>query len=144
MKGPSVRVTKRYRFAASHRLHSPAISDEENRTMFGKCNNPHGHGHNYQVEIAVRGEVDPDSGRAVDPDRLDRLVREHVLRILDHSNMNADVPEFKSEVPTTENLALLIERWLKQHWDGAFGEGPALEYVKVQETKNNTFQTADR
>jgi 6-pyruvoyltetrahydropterin/6-carboxytetrahydropterin synthase len=143
MKGASVRVTKRYRFSASHRLHSPAFSDQENRAMFGKCNNPHGHGHNYQLEIAVRGEVDPGSGRAVDPDRLDRLVHDHVLRVLDHSNMNADVPEFKSEVPTTENLALLIERWLKQHWGAAF-TGPALEYVRVRETKNNTFQTADR
>jgi 6-pyruvoyltetrahydropterin/6-carboxytetrahydropterin synthase len=144
MKAPSVRVTKRYRFAASHRLHAPAFSDEQNRAMFGKCNNPHGHGHNYQLEIAVRGEVDPASGRAIDPERLDGLVREHVIRVLDHSNMNEKVPEFKSMVPTTENLAILIERWLKQSWDAAFGTGPVLEYVRVQETKNNTFQTADR
>jgi 6-pyruvoyltetrahydropterin/6-carboxytetrahydropterin synthase len=144
MKAPFVRVTKCYRFAASHRLHAPAFSDEENRTMFGKCNNPHGHGHNYQLEIAVRGEVDAASGRAIDPDRLDRLVQEHVLQILDHSNMNEEVPEFKRMVPTTENLAILIERWLQQHWAEALGNGPALEYVKLRETRNNTFQTADR
>ena len=144
MNGPLVRVTKRYRFAASHRLHAPTFSDDENRTLFGKCNNPHGHGHNYLLEIAVRGEVDPASGLATDPEQLDRLVREHVLQVLDHSNMNEEVPEFKSMVPTTENLALLIERWLKQHWGEAFGTGTTLEYVKVQETKNNTFQTADR
>jgi 6-pyruvoyltetrahydropterin/6-carboxytetrahydropterin synthase len=144
MKLPSVRVTKRYHFSASHRLHAPAFSDEENRAMFGKCNNPHGHGHNYQLEIAVRGGVDAASGRAVDPDRLDRLVREHVIQILDHSNMNEEVPEFTQVVPTTENLASLIEQWLQQHWTEALGPGPALEYVRVQETKNNTFQTADR
>lgn len=141
---PSVRVTKRYRFAASHRLHTPSFSDEENRAMFGKCNNPHGHGHNYVLDIAVRGEVDPASGRAVDPHGLDRLVRERVIQILDHSNMNEEVPEFRSMVPTTENLAILIERWLRQHWGEAFGAGPSLEYVRVQETKNNTFQTAER
>ena len=141
----TVRVTRRYRFAASHRLHSKALSDLANGELFGKCNNPFGHGHNYELEVSVRGRVDASSGRAVDTGRLDQLVGRQVLQPLDHSNMNTDVPEFRELVPTTENLALVIERRLRQHWDGWFPNGePSLEYIRVQETKNNKFQTADR
>ena len=132
----TVRVTRRYRFAASHRLHAAGLSDAENYQLFGKCNNPFGHGHNYELEVAVRGPVDAKSGQAVDRGLLDSLVAAHVLKPFDHANMNTEIGEFQELVPTTENLALVIERRLKQHWDG-----PPIEYIKVQETKNNKFQT---
>ncbi len=145
MSSPVARVTRRYRFAASHRLHSPAFSDGENAELFGKCNNPFGHGHNYEVEVAVRGSVDARLGRAIDVGRLDELVQAHVTGPLDHVNMNIDIPEFLELIPTTENLALVIEQRLRRQWGTAFPkDGPVLEYVKVQETKNNRFQTAER
>lgn len=142
MSQPVVRLTKSYRFAASHRLHAAGLSDEQNREVFGKCNNPFGHGHNYVVEIALRGPVDAATGRAADPKALDALIAEQVLGPLDHANMNVDVPEFRDTVPTTENLALVIEARLRRSWSSAFdANGPVLDYVRVQETRNNKFQT---
>jgi 6-pyruvoyltetrahydropterin/6-carboxytetrahydropterin synthase len=145
VSAPVVRVTRTYRFAAAHRLHAAALSADENREIFGKCNNPFGHGHNYLVEVAFRGAVDASTGRAADPPALDRLIAEQVLAPFHHANLNEDVPEFRGTVPTTENLALVIERRLRAHWKPVFGEhGPALDYVRVQETKNNKFQTTGR
>lgn len=142
MTQPVVRLTKSYRFAASHRLHAGGLSDEENREVFGKCNNPFGHGHNYVVEVALRGPVDEITGRAADPKALDAFIAEQVLAPFDHVNMNMDVPEFRDVVPTTENLALVIEARLRRTWSSTFGEnGPVLDYVRVQETRNNKFQT---
>jgi 6-pyruvoyltetrahydropterin/6-carboxytetrahydropterin synthase len=133
----TVRVARRYGFAASHRLHSPALSDAANRALYGKCNNPHGHGHNYEVEIVARGRVDRVTGRAIDLAELDRLVEERVLSVFRYRDLNQD-PAFRDAVPTTENLAEEVHRRLREEWDGRFGtDGPALERVGIHETERN-------
>jgi 6-pyruvoyltetrahydropterin/6-carboxytetrahydropterin synthase len=134
----TVRLTRKYGFAASHRLHSFALSDEENRRAYGKCNNPHGHGHNYEVEITVRGEVDPVTGRAVDLSRLDRIAEEQILKPLRYRNLNEEVPVFREFVPTTENLAAELDRRLRSAWPEVFPEGrPVLEKLRIWETERN-------
>lgn len=139
------RVTRRYRFAASHRLHTPQLNEEENRRLYGKCNNPYGHGHNYEVEVSVVGPADPATGYAVDPAALDRLVAREVLEPFDHRNINAEVAGFERAVPTSENLAVEICRRLKRKWAGAFpGQWPRLDRVRIAETERNIFEiTAD-
>ena len=135
------RVTRRYQFAASHRLHSDELGEEENQRLYGKCNNPYGHGHNYVVEVSVRGPADRVSGRAVDPDRLDGLVRRQVVEAFDHRNLNAEVPEFAGVVPTSENLGYEICRRLKRKWTEVFpAEWPKLEKVRIAETPRNIFE----
>ena len=133
-----MRVTSRYRFAASHRLHTPALNNEENRTLFGKCNNPHGHGHDYTVDITVEGPVDA-AGLVVNRLALDALVKEQVLAKLDHKNLNCDVAEFAHAVPTSENLASLIRASLESQWTLA----PRLVRVQISETARNTFAWED-
>jgi len=134
------RVTRRYEFPASHRLHSGELSDDENRVLYGKCNHPYGHGHNYTVEVSARGPADAH-GRAVDVAVLDELVRREVLARFGHRNLNVEVPEFAREVPTSENLAREICRRLKRSWRAAFpGEWPALERIRVGETRKNSFE----
>jgi 6-pyruvoyltetrahydropterin/6-carboxytetrahydropterin synthase len=130
-----MRVTRRYRFAASHRLDSSALSAEENRKLYGKCNNPYGHGHDYSLEISVEGPVQAD-GMVVDRDALDRLVERRILCLLDHKNLNRDVPEFEGVVPTTENLASVVERRLREHWNLK----PRLARIRIAETDRNTFE----
>jgi len=139
------RVTRRYAFAASHRLNSPVLAPEENRRLYGKCNNPYGHGHNYVVEVSACGPLEPGSQRAVDTDALDRLVAREVLAGLDHRNLNTEVEAFEHAVPTSENLAGEICRRLKRHWRAVFpGEWPRLEKVRIAETARNIFEvTAD-
>ena len=135
------RVTRRYEFAASHRLHSVQLGPEENRRLYGKCNNPHGHGHNYVVDVSVRGPLDAATGRAVDTAVLDELVRRQVLAPFDHRNMNAEVPAFERLVPTSENLGLEICRRLKTSWKEVFpGEWPRLEKIRIAETPRNIFE----
>jgi 6-pyruvoyltetrahydropterin/6-carboxytetrahydropterin synthase len=135
------RVTRRYEFAASHRLHAPQLSDDENRKLYGKCNNPHGHGHNYVVEVSARGPLDAATGRAIDTAALDRLVRREVLTPFGHRNLNEDVASFTEVVPTSENLAAEVCRRLKREWRGAFpGEWPKLEEIRIAETARNIFE----
>ena len=134
------RVTRSYRFAASHRLHAPQLTEEQNQAIYGKCNNPFGHGHNYVLEVTARGPVD-DSGRALDPVRLDDLVRQQVLTPFSHRNLNVDVNSFAARVPTSENLAVEICRRLKENWAAVFpGEWPKLERVRIAETARNIFE----
>ena len=134
-------VTRKYRFSASHRLHAPALGDAENRALYGKCNNPFGHGHNYEIAVTVRGPVEPRSGRAVDPELLDGLVRRQVLEPFEHRNLNEEVEAFRAAVPTSENLAVEICRRLKENWSGAFpGEWPRLDGVRIAETARNIFE----
>ncbi len=139
------RVTRRYQFAASHRLHAPRLSEEENRRVYGKCNNPYGHGHNYVLEVSARGPADARTGRALDPAALDAVVFERVLRAFDRRNLNTEVEAFAACVPTSENLAIEICRRLNAFWRSAFpGEWPKLDRVRVAETANNSFEiTAD-
>ena len=137
-------VTRRYRFAASHRLHTPRLSEEENRQLYGKCNNPYGHGHNYEVEITVQGPVDGVTGRAVDLVELDRLVKAVVLDAFDHRNLNAEIPQFAEIVPTSENLALQLDQRLRARWHTAFpGAWPRLEKIRIAETERNIFEVSE-
>jgi len=140
----TVRLARRYEFSASHRLHSPALTDDENRALYGKCNNPHGHGHNYEVELMVRGSVDAVTGRAIDLAALDRLAEEQILAPFRWRNLNEEVPAFRSEVPTTENLAAEVDRRLRAIWNDRLGPlGPRLERVSIQETERNICQLSD-
>lgn len=135
------RVTRRYRFSASHRLHSAQLNEAENREIYGKCNNPYGHGHNYVVDVSAHGPLDPVSGRAVDTARLDDLVTREILTPFDHSNLNEGVEAFASLVPTSENLAVEISRRLKRNWNTVFpGEWPKLAKVRIAETPRNVFE----
>lgn len=137
-----MRITRRYRFAASHRLHSEQFSETENRELYGKCNNPYGHGHDYILEVTVNGPADPASGQVVNRAVLDRLVNERVIRDFDHKYFNADVPEFAANfVPTSENILRVIEQRLKANWRDVFpGHSPQLEGIRLQETKRNRFE----
>ena len=135
------RVTRRYEFAASHRLHSGQLSEEANRRLYGKCNNPYGHGHNYVVEVSARGPADGATGRAIDTARLDELVERQVLRTFGHRNLNADLDAFAGVVPTSENLGVEICRRLKRNWGETFpGAWPKLEKVRIAETARNIFE----
>lgn len=135
------RVTRRYGFAASHRLHAAGLSEEQNREIYGKCNNPFGHGHNYQVEISALGPADERTGLAVDLSALDGLVAREVLQPFDHRNLSKDVREFQAVVPTSENLAVEICRRLKRNWSAVFpGRWPRLEKVRIAETPRNIFE----
>jgi 6-pyruvoyltetrahydropterin/6-carboxytetrahydropterin synthase len=133
-----VELGRRYRFAASHRLHSAKLSEEENHRLYGKCNNPHGHGHNYVLEISLSGDVDPATGMIANLADLDGFVEREILEPFDHRSLNEEVPAFRDQVPTTENLCIEIFRRLKPF-------SPAkLERVRVEETSNNSFEyTAD-
>jgi 6-pyruvoyltetrahydropterin/6-carboxytetrahydropterin synthase len=135
--GPvKVELGRRYRFAASHRLHSPQLSEEENRRVFGKCNNPHGHGHNYVLEVRVSGPIDAATGMIANLSDLDAFVEREVLEPLDHKSLNEDVPAFREVVPTTEALCVEIHRRLK-----AFPYAK-LERIRIEETSNNSFEYA--
>ena len=105
-------LTRRAEFSASHYYHNPELSPEENRRVFGKCNNPHGHGHNYVLEVTVQGEIDPRSGMVVDLKQLKEVMAREVLEVLDHRFLNEEVPVFHHVIPTTENLAVEVWRML--------------------------------
>jgi 6-pyruvoyltetrahydropterin/6-carboxytetrahydropterin synthase len=125
---------RRYMLSASHRLHAPSLSAEQNRATYGKCNNPHGHGHNYVVEVLVGGEVDAETGMVVNMATLDEEVRAKVIDRFDHANLNLD-PLFQTRVPTTENLCRAVFDLL----DGRL-QPAKLVRVRVEETENNFFE----
>ena len=129
-----LRLTRRYPFSASHRLHSAHLSEAENQRAYGKCNNPYGHGHNYVVEVAVSGAVDPATGMIANLADLDAFVAQQVLEPFDRTYLNEEVAEFRETVPTTENLCVEIFRRLR-----AFPHAK-LERVLVEETSLNTFE----
>jgi 6-pyruvoyltetrahydropterin/6-carboxytetrahydropterin synthase len=126
---------RRYTLSASHRLHSDALTPEQNCAVYGKCSNPHGHGHNYVLEVLVSGAVADDTGMVINLVDLDAVLRTQVLGRFDHANLNLD-PLFTSHVPTTENLCKAVFGLLKD----AVPAEVALEYVRVEETENNFFQ----
>jgi 6-pyruvoyltetrahydropterin/6-carboxytetrahydropterin synthase len=132
--GLRIALGRRYRFVASHRLHSEKLSEEENCRVYGKCNNPYGHGHNYVVEVKVSGTVDPATGMIVNLADLDGFVEREVLEAFDHKSLNEEVQVFREKVPTTENLCIEIFERLK-HFSLA-----RLERVRVEETSNNAFE----
>jgi 6-pyruvoyltetrahydropterin/6-carboxytetrahydropterin synthase len=129
-----LRLTRRYPFSASHRLHSTELSEEENQRAYGKCNNPYGHGHNYIVEVAVSGAIDPATGMIANLADLDGFVAQQVLEPFDRTYLNEEVAEFRETVPTTENLCVEIFRRLR-----AFPHAK-LERVLVEETGLNKFE----
>jgi 6-pyruvoyltetrahydropterin/6-carboxytetrahydropterin synthase len=140
----TVHLSRRYQFAASHRLHSPALTDEQNRETYGKCDNPHGHGHNYDVELTIVGTVDPVTGRMVDLARLDAFAEMHFLTSFRHRNLNEEIPAFRSQVPTTENLAREVDRRLRDAWPETFGSaGPRLEKIRIWETDRNICEVGN-
>ena len=129
-------LTPRYWFSASHRLHSDAFSAEENRATYGKCNNPHGHGHNYALEVTVAGQVEPRTGMICNLLDLDAAVERHILERFGHENLNL-LPEFSGQVPTTENLCRSIFEILQREFRAAH-----LEKVRLEETMLNSFEYA--
>jgi 6-pyruvoyltetrahydropterin/6-carboxytetrahydropterin synthase len=134
--GPTAHLTRRYRFSASHRLHSAEMSPEENAATYGKCNNPHGHGHNYTLEVTVSGPVDPGTGMVCNLVDLDSFVGREVLARYDLENLNT-LPEFTQTVPTTENLCIEIYEILQRGFKPAH-----LQRVRIEETMLNSFEYA--
>ncbi len=125
---------RRYMISASHRLHTERLTAEQNRAEYGKCNNPHGHGHNYTVEVLVGGKVDAETGMVIDLVALDEAVRGQVIDRFDHANLNLD-SMFADRVPTTENFCRAIFGLLKDTLPAG-----KLEHVRVEETENNFFE----
>ncbi len=112
---PDVVVTRRTHFNAAHRLRDERLSEAENARLFGPCANPNFHGHNYNLDVSVIGPIDPATGYVIDIKTLKDLVETHVLGKLDHRNLNLDVPEFRTLLPTAENIVLVCWRWLAPH-----------------------------
>lgn len=127
-------LARRYRFAASHRLHNSKFTAEENRRLYGKCNSPHGHGHNYVVEVALAGPVDPATGMIANLAELDPFVEREVVEAFDHKYINEEVPVFRDIVPTTENVCREIYRRLRKF------PAARLERVRIEETSKNSFE----
>lgn len=127
-------LTRRYLISASHRLHSDEMSASENQSTYGKCNNPYGHGHNYNIEVTVSGPVNPQTGMACNLVDLDGFVHREILERFDHQNLNL-LPEFASAVPTTENLCIAIYKIVNQGFHKAH-----LEKVRIEETMMNSFE----
>jgi 6-pyruvoyltetrahydropterin/6-carboxytetrahydropterin synthase len=113
MTSPQVTITRRLHFSAAHRVHNPALSDDENRRLFGKCNNPNWHGHNYILDVSVRGALDEKTGYVVDLSRIKEIATKHVIDKVDHRNLNVEVDFLKGTIPTTENFVVAIWRVLE-------------------------------
>jgi 6-pyruvoyltetrahydropterin/6-carboxytetrahydropterin synthase len=129
---PLVTVTRRLRFNAAHRLHNPALSAKENRTLFGRDNNPHGHGHNYELEVSVTGPIDDRTGYVIDLGELQRIVEDELISQLDHRHMNMDVPFLRGVNPTSENIVVACWRVLESRLTPG-----RLTRLRLHETENN-------
>jgi len=129
-------LNRRYVFSASHRLHNDHMSEAENREIYGKCNNPYGHGHNYTLTVTVAGQVDPATGMVCNLVDLDDCVQQQIVDRYDHQNLNC-LPEFQKLVPSTENLCVVIYDILKREFRAAH-----LERVRTEETMMNSFEYA--
>jgi len=146
-----VHLTRRYRLSAAHRLHNPALTDAENARLYGKCNNPRGHGHDYALEVTVCGRVDPATGMVMEAGLLDEFVQQEVLDRFDHKHLNLEVECFRTRIPTTENICVEIYNLLAQRFAIArtgsadstpinSGMAAKLERVRVEETRSNFFE----
>ena len=129
-------LTRRYMFSASHRLHSDSMSAQENQAIYGKCNNPHGHGHNYVLEVTVSGQVDRNTAMICNLVDLDGFVHGEIIERFDLQNLNT-LPEFEATVPSTENLCMVIEDILRRGFKHAH-----LDKVRIEETMMNSFEYA--
>jgi 6-pyruvoyltetrahydropterin/6-carboxytetrahydropterin synthase len=140
-----MRLTRVYRFSASHRLHSDQLSEERNWEVYGRCNNPYGHGHNYRLEVSVEGPVDRETGRVLDPRQLDQLVHAAVLDHFAHRNLNEEVADLQGRVPTTEVVADVVHQRLAKAWPSLSAENaPRLARVRIYETRNNVFEVVSQ
>lgn len=128
---PTVYLTRRAEFSASHFYHSPALTAEQNQQLYGKCNNPHGHGHNYTLEVTVKGQISERSGMVVDLKQLKEVLNREVLNVLDHRFLNEEVPVFRHLIPTTENIAVEIWQMLS----------PRLEFCELHRIR--LYETPD-
>ena len=128
-------VTRRETFSASHRLHNENWTDEKNEEVFGKCNNPNGHGHNYVLEVSVMGEIDNETGYVIDTKLLKWIIRKNIIEKVDHKHLNLDVDFLKGIIPTAENIAVAF-------WEQIFDKIPngKLFSIKIYETENNYFE----
>ncbi|MFL5575290.1 MAG: 6-pyruvoyl trahydropterin synthase family protein [Gemmatimonadaceae bacterium] len=129
---PHLTVTRRMRFNAAHRVHNPALSEDENRAIFGKCNNPNWHGHNYVLEVSVEGPIDERTGYVIDLAQLKAIVEREVVAQVDHRNMNVDVPFMRGINPTSENIVVACWRVLEPHVTPG-----RLKRLRLWETENN-------
>lgn len=127
-------LSRKYAFAASHRLHSASFTEAENQRLYGKCNNPYGHGHNYTLEVTLTGPVNEQTGMIANLTDLDAFVKQRVLDDFDHRSINDEIPAFRSKVPTTENLCTEIFNRLR-----GFPHAK-LERVRIEETSKNSFE----
>jgi len=127
-----VSVYRRAHFNAAHRLHNPNWSDEQNRAYYGKCNNPNYHGHNYELEVRVTGEVDPETGYLIDLGELKKIIEDQVEERFDHKNLNLDTEEFRTLIPSAEHICYVIYNILRQHLDEKYELG-----VRLYETPRN-------
>lgn len=130
-----IQLTRKYHFSAAHRLHSDHLSEEENKKIFGKCNNFYGHGHNYILEVTVEGEVDPVTGMIVDLAELDKAVEQEIISKFDHKHLNLDTEEFKEKNPTAEVMTITF-------WDLLQAHVPGLTKIGLWETGKNYFEYA--
>jgi 6-pyruvoyltetrahydropterin/6-carboxytetrahydropterin synthase len=129
MMKKTVYLTRKAEFSASHYYNNPDLSADENQRLFGKCNNLNGHGHNYTLEVTVEGEVDAKTGFVLDLKQLKEVLNREVLDVFDHRHLNKEVPEFSTQIPTTENIAIAIWRRLEPKLNGA-----KMHRVRVYET----------
>ena|SRR5437868_86516 len=129
-------LTRRYHFPASHRLHNPAMSEAENCEIYSKCNNPYGHGHNYALEVTVAGAIDHETGMVCNLSVLDEFVKQNVLDVFDHANLNT-LPAFAEQIPSTENLCREIDRIFRKRFHAA-----KLNKLRIEETRKNSFEYA--
>ena len=125
-------VYRKAHFNAAHRLFNPNWSDEKNQEVFGLCNNPYYHGHNYELEVKVTGEIDPETGFVIDLKILNRIIKDEIEKKFDHKNLNAEVEEFKNLIPTAENICVVIWKILRQYLPEKFSIG-----VRLYETPRN-------
>lgn len=132
---PKVTVTRRLHFNAAHRVHNPALSDVENNELFGKCNNPNWHGHNYVLDVSVSGEISAKTGYVVDLSRIKEIVTREVVDKVDHRNLNVEVDFMKGKIPTTENIVVAMWNVLKPALAPA-----TLERLVLWETQNNSAE----
>lgn len=135
MPAPQVEITHVQEFSASHRLHNPELGEAENRELYGICNNPNGHGHNYVLEVSVRGPLPRGTGMVMDLNRLMVLITERVIAVVDHKHLNLDVPFLEGIIPTAENVAVAI--WELLEAPVAAYEGARLSRVRLRESRMN-------
>lgn len=136
---PMTRSSQKFEFSASHRLHNPSLDEQANRALYGKCNNPHGHGHNYELQVTLTGVPD-SSGLIISPAQLESIVTEKVIRKLDHKNLNAEVEEFRQTIPSVENIARVIHGLLKPALDSGTTR---LASITVWETPKTWCEYSD-